>query len=165
MAVSRRFRVRVPTLRVPCRSSRKALTSGALISSSVSCEGSFPILVLANSRRRRKVSRYELTVCGLACRCFNSRSVKNRLSRTAKLAGLLMASAPNFFPSCLLQPPAVPDRQRDTSTYRRSRHAQGKSKAPAAVAPRHRRCDTTAEGWLGRTGGEGRAGVVFVDPG
>ena len=54
-----------------------------------------PVLAVANLSSKRNVSRYELTVCELACRCCMRRWVKKRVSTPAKLGAAIMACAPN----------------------------------------------------------------------
>src|SRR6266851_318471 len=67
---------------------------GASIACSASRAGGVCNCCCANVSSMRKVSRYELIVCGLACRCCMSRWVKNRSNSGAKLAIAVVMTGP-----------------------------------------------------------------------
>ena len=66
MAATRTFRLRALTPRRSSMSSRNALISGASTSSNATWVGGLCDRSWMNRKRSRNVSRYQLTVCGLA---------------------------------------------------------------------------------------------------
>ena len=64
------------------------------MASNVSCAGGVCNRCCTNFSNKRKVSRYELIVCGLACRYCMSRWVKNRSKSGAKLVVVVFMADP-----------------------------------------------------------------------
>ncbi len=96
IADRRLLRVRMLLWRTTSKCSKKAAMSAASRSEKSSCEGGLPVRSAANRSKRRKVSRYDATVFGLAPRWVISRSVRNAWSVGARavIAEHLMVGRP-----------------------------------------------------------------------
>src|SRR5271167_3123909 len=106
-------------------------------------DGGFRSFFSKNLSSKRKVSRYEQIVCGLACFCRIRRLVKKLWRRGARLGAAVIPLPPSGCSACWLLTASVRGIHSDTNRCTPQRHDQGTSPGLEGGAQHQLLCGTS----------------------